>query len=164
MTLSRTSADRADDDGAILARLFAQKEIEAVLADYAIGLDDSDTDRFISAFHDDAVLEAAAGRVEGRAAILKWAEQVFHHRTMAHLTGNHRIEIIDERAATGVGSGYALSSQEDGTVVLAFGRLTDRYSMVNGKWRISYRNIHVMSAFKLGDTTALIINGAPLNS
>ena len=155
----KKSADRSDNDSTTLTWLLAQKEIEAVLADYAIGMDDRDTERLLSAFAEDAVLDAAKGVLEGHAAILEWAEEAFKAQTMAHLTGNHRIDIIDEKSAKGVGGGFGLSKLEDGTVVLAFARLIDRYSKINRKWRISYRKIHLMSSFKLNDPIDLIING-----
>lgn len=159
VTLPSKSVDQLDNGRATLAKLMAQKEIEAAIANYAIGLDDRDANRFISAFHEDAVLDVAKGRLEGRPAILAWAKDLFRYQTMAHLSGNHNIDVIDENNAKGVGGAFALSSLDDGSVILAFGRLTDRYSKIDEKWRISHRRVAVMSSFKLSGATALIIDG-----
>ncbi|HEX7784466.1 MAG TPA: nuclear transport factor 2 family protein [Sphingobium sp.] len=144
--------------------LIAIKQIESVIADYAIGLDSRDMDRFLSAFHSEATLDVAKGVITGRESIREWAEEVFSYRTIGHLTGNHRIELHDLNRASSVGGGLGLSTMPDGAIVFAFAQLTDRYVKIGNIWQIEYRRVALVSAFELPGAVPIMINGKPVNA
>lgn len=144
-----------------LAGMAARQQIETALADYAIGIDDRNAERWLAAFHDDAVFDVdfPPAVLEGHAAILKWAEEVWRFHTITHMTGNHRIDLVDESHAEGMGRGIGLFKLEGGEVMLASARLKDRYLKRGGDWRIAYRKVSITSSFHLEQTVDLILNG-----
>jgi uncharacterized protein (TIGR02246 family) len=150
------------DDHAMLRHLVDQREIEAIIADYAEALDTRDGRLWLSVFHDDAVYDVdfPPAVVSGHDALRAWAEDVFRFRTISHLTGNHRIDLIDATTAKAIGRGLGLFTLEDGTVMLASARLIDRFSKRDGKWRIAHRKVNISSAFALNGATELALDGA----
>lgn len=146
---------------AAIAELDARAGIETALADYAIGIDERDPDRWLSAFHEDAVLDVAFPQavLKGHAEILAWAKGLFRFQSLAHLTGNHRITFIDDGRAEGICGGLGLFKLEDGTVTLASARLTDHYARRDGHWRIQHRTMRLTSCFQLNGAVDLIAQG-----
>jgi gamma-hexachlorocyclohexane dehydrochlorinase len=154
----------SDTDAWSGASIAARLQIEQALADYAIGLDDRDADRWLAAFHDDAVFDVdfPPAILTGHAAILGWAQEVWRFQAITHLTGNHRIDQIEGDHAKGIGCGHGLFKLPDGQTILASARLLDRYERREGVWRIARRKVGVTSSFRLDGSTDLILNGVAI--
>ena len=144
-----------------LDELTARLEIESALHDYSVGIDDRDPQRWLSAFHEDAVFDVdfPPAVLHGHQEILRWAQGVWEFQTISHLTGNHRITLVDTDTATGVGHGLGIFKLLDGAVILANARLEDRYARRDGNWKILRRKVGLVSSFRLNEVTDLILNG-----
>ena len=144
-----------------VGRMEAQLQIEAVLADYAMGIDERDAARWLSAFHDDAVFDVDYPQavLRGHEEIENWVREAWRFQTISHLTGNHHITLVDETSGHGLGRGLGLFKIEDGSVVLATARLEDRYEKRAGVWKLSFRRVTLISSFRLEGAAALILNG-----
>lgn len=148
-----------------ISRVIARQAIDLALNDYTIGIDDRDAARWLNAFHVDAVFDVDFPRavLKGHEAILAWAREAWLFQTISHLTGNHRIEFVDNTHATGIGRGLGIFKLEDGTTVLATARLDDQYESRSGAWKIASRKVFLISSFALRDATPLILNGVEVN-
>ena len=157
-------ADQRHDDldmSRALRWLVARSEIDRALADYAHGIDGRDEALWLGAFHHDATYEVGFphASVVGHAQILDWVREPWRFQTITHITGNHRVDMIDDTSATGLGRGVGIFKLEDGGVMLATAKLEDRYLKRNGAWKLSHRKVSIISSFLLDNVTDLILNG-----
>lgn len=144
-----------------LSTLVARSEIDRALTDYAHGIDGRDEAQWLSAFHHDAIYDVGfpSASMIGHEKILEWVRGPWLFQTITHITGNHRVDMVDDVNATGVGRGVGIFKLEDGSVVLATAKLEDRYQNRDGAWKISYRKVSIISSFQLNNVTDLILNG-----
>jgi 3-phenylpropionate/cinnamic acid dioxygenase small subunit len=121
---------------------------------YASGVDRRDRDRFLSAFHADAVLlvhaggEASAptGELRGHAELARVVELIERYRETFHLLGQGSYELA---GTTATGEVYCLAhhlerSTEQPATVVTHIRYLDRYRVGDGgDWRIAERRVVV---------------------
>ena len=143
----------------------ARLEIQNVLADYALGIDQRDPARWLSAFHNDAVFEVGfpLAVLRGHDEILAWAEDVWRFQTISHITSSHHIVVTGDHGE-GTGRGVGLFKLEDGQVMLASARLEDVYLKRDAEWRILKRKVEIISSFILKDAIGVMLNGIDASS
>jgi len=115
--------------------------IDDLVSTYCLAIDERDLDRFLSLFTDDAVLRHEDGvmRLEGLPAIREYYTQRFAGYGVTFHTPHSRIvEFVTSDEAAGVVTGHAEMSQ-DGELVVAAIRYTDRYREVEGRWLFAER-------------------------
>ncbi len=144
-----------------ISALLARSEIEAALNDYVLGIDGRDRERWLRAFHADALYEVDYPRAvaTGHDEILAWVREPWEFQTITHITGNHHIEVVDDTHARGQGRGVGIFKIKDGSVILATARLDDHYLKRQDVWKISQRKVTIISSFLLTGAQTLILNG-----
>lgn len=159
-----TQAKRAAPFQELIHKIEARLDIETALADYCIGIDDRDPDRWVSAFHHDAVFDVdyPAQICRGHAAIIAWVQGPWGFDAISHLSGNSRIQFIDETHAEGIAHATAMFRLKDGSSLLGTARYSDKYSAIDGIWRIAYRKVHVVQMGAYTSVTYIILNGKAL--
>ena len=161
MASTQDRPSRDSDMTQAMLDLLARSEIDRVLADYAHGIDNRDEALWLSAFHHDATYEVGfpSASITGHEQILAWVREPWRFQTITHITGNHRVDLVDDMNATGIGRGVGIFKLENGSVMLATAKLEDRYLKRDGAWKLSYRKVSIISSFLLNDVTDLILNG-----
>ena len=131
-------------DGSLDARIQAVEDriaIDDLVSTYCLAIDERDLDRFLSLFTDDAALRHEDGvmRLEGLPAIREYYTQRFAgYGVTFHTPHSRLVEFVSPEEAAGVVTGHAEMSQ-DGELVLAAIRYTDRYRKVGGRWLFAER-------------------------
>ncbi|SFO50079.1 SnoaL-like domain-containing protein [Pseudonocardia ammonioxydans] len=132
-----------------IAELDARLQIATAMDSYAIGLDGRDLDRFLDAWHEDAVwdVDHPPARCAGHAEIAEYARESWTgFRVVNHITTNHIVEfengdVEGGEQASGVGHAAAILVSADGLYITAAAIFHDRYQRRAGRWRISYRKV-----------------------
>jgi hypothetical protein len=125
-----------------ITELAARQNIKNALDNYALGMDLRDPERFLSAWHTDAVFDQdnPKGIFNGHDEILGWVEDVWLlYRLTVHVTTNHTIEFETETAATGVGHVIGTLLPADGTYQIGAATYYDKYECRDGVWRMAFR-------------------------
>lgn len=131
--------------GVDLAEWKARLEIRATINNYALGLDTRDMARFLSAWHDDAVLEIDQPRSVyiGHEELAGFAESSWEEiRVHNHFIANHIVEVSEE-TATGICQAAAMLVYADDMYVTAAARYDDTYQRRDGTWRTSRRRVRL---------------------
>ncbi|MGE4425584.1 MAG: nuclear transport factor 2 family protein [Solirubrobacteraceae bacterium] len=145
-------------------------ELRRLIDAYGIAVDTRDGKRFAEVFTDDAVLaiyepdelDAPSSTIEGRAALAEVPQMVSGYHNTMHLMANHYCEVDGDE---GEGLVYGLSlhlrageSDQDTYMVQHY---RDRYRRVDGRWRISRRDVlrqwteyHAAERARLADSLA----------
>ena len=134
------------DTAADLAELLARLQIKQAMDNYALGIDMRDLDRFLLAWHEDAVFDVdhPAQICNGHAEIQGWVEGVWESfDVLNHLSTNHVIDFVDDTHATGIGHAGAMFVMADGAYVTAAAVFDDRYELRDGVWRMAFRKVDV---------------------
>lgn len=142
----RRNSDRSLAVDAAIERLIAREGINRAFDNYALGMDLRDLDRFLSAWHDDAVFiqDNPKGEFAGHKGLQAWVESVWAgYATTNHLVGNLAIDLTGPDQASAVGGCVGLLVQSDGSYQPGGAHYFDRYTRRNGVWRISYRKCWV---------------------
>lgn len=143
--MSRSSSGELTVEEAV-AHLVAREGINRAFDAYALGMDLRDLDRFLSAWHDDAVFiqDNPKGEFVGHKQLQAWVESVWAgYATTNHLVGNLAIDFKGPGRASAVGGCVGLLVQSDGSYQPGGAHYFDRYERRDGVWRISYRKCWV---------------------
>ncbi len=116
-------------------------QIRAAIDNYANGLDTRNLERFLTAWHDDAVFEVdqppalhtGHGELAGFAET-SWEQVIVHN----HFVTNDIVELGSE-TATGICNAVAMLVFADDRYITAAARYDDTYERRNGRWRITHR-------------------------
>ena len=137
----------AEHDSAVATEeLVARLQIKQAMDNYALGIDMRDIDRFLRAWHEDAVFDVdhPAQICNGHAEIRGWVEGVWESfDVLNHLSTNHAIDFVDDAHAKGVGHAGAMFVMADGAYVTAAATFDDKYELRDGTWRMTYRKVDV---------------------
>ena len=128
-----------------LAELEARLQIKAALDSYALGVDIRDMDRFLSAWHEDAVMEENQPPtvLTGHREISEFIEAAWKQfKVLNHFTMNHVVE-FDGGKATGLGHAAAMMVRADDVYITAAAEFYDTYERRDGVWRISRRRVEI---------------------
>jgi hypothetical protein len=126
--------------------LSARLQIKEAMDKYALGIDLRDPERFLGAWHEDAVFDVdhPPQICTGHSEILGWAESVWQlFDVLNHFTMNHIIDFEGDDKASGVGHAAAMFVMADGAYVTAAAIYYDKYEMRDGVWRMTYRKVDV---------------------
>lgn len=132
-----------DDLAARLDRVEAELALHRLVAEYCIGADHRDLERWAAVWTADAVWEPdPASRLVGREAICGAVQHQWRaFPIMHHVTGNHVVDIDGDRA-TGRADVVAMIQTSDGRWILAGATYRDDYRRHGGAWRIARRRVH----------------------
>lgn len=129
--------------------LEARESIRDLVARYNANGDSGRFDAMLELFAEDAVLEVPGRRIEGRAAIRAFFEGVARGdagrrpiRLLRHFTATHQIDLVSETEARG--RCYYQVLTEAG--LDHWGRYTDTYRKLEGRWRFAHRSASVDGA------------------
>jgi uncharacterized protein (TIGR02246 family) len=131
-------------DGSLVERIQALEDriaIDDLVSTYCLAIDERDLERFLSLFTNDAELRHEDGvmRLEGLPAIREYYTQRFAgYRVTFHTPHSRLVEFVSPHEATGVVTGHAEMSQ-DGELVVAAIRYTDRYRKIDARWLFAER-------------------------
>ena len=146
-------------DDSLEARIQAIEDrnaIDDLVSTYCLAIDERDLERFLSLFSEDAVLRHEDGvmRLDGLPAIREYYTQRFAGYGVTFHTPHSRIvEFVSPDEATGVVTGHAEMSQ-DGELVLAAIRYSDRYRKMGGRWLFAERVLGFWYYMKASDLPA----------
>lgn len=149
-------------DSAPLERLLALEEIRGRLHDYIRGMDRLLPDVHLSAFHSDAWFDC--GIFAGRAPDIVPAVQSYLAGTAwtHHMLGQTDIRFDDDGAGGEIY--YTARHREDidgvPTDLLIVGRYVDRYTCVDGQWKIAHR-VDVMDVVRSEPPADHWLDGKP---
>ncbi|WP_349826692.1 nuclear transport factor 2 family protein [Brevibacterium litoralis] len=144
MTTESTGAESTTAD------LQARAAIENLVAEYAHGVDTRDADRFAAVWHTDATWHFNGKTLQGTEAFLASAAALWEtFPQMSHLFGSVSIT-VDGDTATGESLAYANLVDGEGTTRMAVARYVDRYTRVDGQWRIAERTTTTSKPVTLG--------------
>lgn len=130
----------------VLERLVAKEGIQRAFDNYALGMDLHDLDRFLSAWHEDAVFiqDNPKGEFVGHAQLQEWVESVWTgYSSTNHLVGNVAADFLSPTVARSVGGCVGLLCLADGRYQPGGAHYFDRYELRDGVWRIAYRKCWV---------------------
>jgi uncharacterized protein (TIGR02246 family) len=123
--------------------LDARESIRDLVARYNANGDAGRFDAMLELFAEDAVLEVPGRRIEGRAAIRAFFEGVARGeggrprvRVLRHFTATHQIDLVSRTEAHG--RCYYQVLTEHG--LDHWGRYTDVYRKVGGRWVFAHRS------------------------
>ena len=130
----------ASDREARLDELLDRQDIYDCLVRMSRGTDRFDSELFLSACHEDAIL-AAGPFVGSPAEMVEWSTELqkMAHKGTFHNLLNHSCEIDGDIAHTET---YYLfvAMNPDQTNILAGGRYIDRFERRGGEWKLAVRN------------------------
>jgi hypothetical protein len=132
--------------GVDLGELAARLQIENAINNYALGIDLRDRDRFLGAWHEDAVFDVdhPPQICTGHGEISEWVENVWEvFDVLNHLTMNHTITFESPTEASGVGHAGAFFVMKDGAYITGGAFYFDKYELRDGTWRMTYRKTDV---------------------
>ena len=128
-----------------LAELEARLQIKAAIDNYALGIDIRDMDRFLGAWHEDAVWEENDPPMvlTGHRALAEFIEAAWtQFKVLNHFTMNHAVEFEGDKA-TGLGHAGAMMVTADDVYITAAAEFYDTYEQRDGVWRISHRRVQI---------------------
>lgn len=123
--------------------LRARLQIKAAMDSYAIGLDTRDLDRFLSAWHEDAVwdVDHPPATCTGHGEIAEFAKASWQEmKVLNHFTMNHVVD-FEGGTASGVGHAGAMMVTADDLYVTAAAVFYDRYELRDSVWKMSRRKV-----------------------
>jgi uncharacterized protein (TIGR02246 family) len=135
--------------------------IDELVSAYCLAIDERDLERFLALFTDDAVLRHQDGvmRLDGLPAIREYYTQRFAGYGVTFHTPHSRIvDFVSPDQATGVVTGHAEMSQ-DGELVLAAIRYTDRYRKIDERWLFAERVLAFWYYMKASELPAGFVDG-----
>ncbi len=119
-----------------------REQIAQACANYALGLDLRDLDRYLQAWHDDAGCDRAGHVFSGRDGLVEWAQDVWsRYRWTSHLVGNLVVSFEGTERARGISATQAMLVRADGELLLTGAHYEDAFELRDGVWRISERKI-----------------------
>ncbi len=125
----------------------ARLQIKAAVDNYALGLDTRDPDRFLSAWHEDAVwdVDHPPAVCRGHGQITEFAEASWREfKVLNHFTMNHVVDFdggVGGGKASGLGHAGAMMVSADGLYLTAAAVFHDTYERRDGVWRMTYRKV-----------------------
>ncbi|MEV6639488.1 nuclear transport factor 2 family protein [Amycolatopsis sp. NPDC051371] len=123
--------------------LLARLQIKAAMDSYALGLDTRDLNRFLSAWHEDAIwdVDHPPATCDGHNQITEFAEASWQEiKVLNHFTMNHVVEISGDQGS-GVGHAAAMMVSADDLYITAAAVFHDKYERRSGTWKISHRKV-----------------------
>jgi SnoaL-like domain len=122
------------------APMTAREQIAQACSNYALGLDQRDLERYLSAWHSDATCTRADTVYAGREGLIEWAENVWsRYRWTSHLVGNLSVSDVTDGGALCVSATQAMLVRADGELLLAGAHYEDVFASRDGVWRIAER-------------------------
>ncbi|CAN7566606.1 nuclear transport factor 2 family protein [Pseudomonas umsongensis] len=128
----------------LIETLVAEREIRHLIARYAQTADDSDIACFAALFTSDGVLALPAKRCVGHAEIEQWLLATLKPGKTRHLFMNPLIEVTSPGQASGSMDMLALRANDEGWLLAATLRYTDRYVHTEQGWKFSERKLQPM--------------------
>jgi SnoaL-like domain len=123
--------------------LEARLQIQTAIDSYALGLDTRDLERFLHAWHEDAIwdVDHPPAVCRGHGEIAAFAEASWRDiAVLNHFTMNHIVDLDGEKAS-GVGHASAMMVSSAGLYITAAAVFHDTYERRDGTWRLSYRKV-----------------------
>jgi ketosteroid isomerase-like protein len=134
-------------------RLLAIEEIKALSARYALGLDEYDMEKLLTAYSDDVVFDASAfglGSFTGHAELQGFFQHTFDvMKEQMHLFSNFIVELEGPDAASGTNYLYEDGFTHEGAQITCLCLNRDKYVRENDGWRIAERVIQPLVMPKL---------------
>ena len=128
-----------------LARVEAELAVRTLIADYAIGLDAQQADRFMSVWSADAVWVNGGTEYRGAEAIRAELDRQWQNRSLVHhWTTNTTVEVDEDgRSARSISDVHVKAVATDGSVSEVGGRYRDDFVLEDRRWRMSRREVDV---------------------
>lgn len=147
--MTDSNASRAQMD-LLLRRvdeLESREAIRELVADYCLGFDNHDLERFISIWHEDAVWEIGPpfGTFKHQDGIRKAVDKILHPvwRETHHLASNLRLTFTDKDHARGISDVDCMGATKDDVVQMISASYRDDFERRNGVWKIARRIVTI---------------------
>jgi uncharacterized protein (TIGR02246 family) len=144
-----------------LQRLEDRFALMDLVADYCAAIDDRDLEKFLTLFTDDAVLRHRdrVMQLDGKPAIRDYYTKRFaDYEFTFHYPHAHRIYFDNPENARGTLSAHAEMS-ENGRLIVAAIRYSDRYRREEGHWRFAERELAFWYYMPLADLPSGFADG-----
>lgn len=134
-----------------VARVEAELAVRNLIADYALGLDTGDAERFMSVWSREATWVNGGTPYSGREAIRTEVERQWGRRSLVHhWTTNSSVSVdVEAGRAVALSDVHVRAVDAGGAGSHVGGRYRDSFVREDGAWRMSRREVDV--TFRVAD-------------